>query len=177
MWCCIRPKQWAANWFWKMFKMAPSLFVHYKSCARHCTVRYGSAGTCFDTKSQLAPCTEFTIYNVERYGTLKKKFTAFVATALTSSPWMVTHPSANCCPSCWTSVFLRVTGTVFPTSFSCRSRSCTWGRAVNPDPHSFYVLPPGSAFNMRIQGGKFWGGKMKNAKKLVIIELLFNKMK
>ena len=33
--------------------------------------------------------------------------TVFVATASTSSPWMVTHPNANRGPYCLTSVFLR----------------------------------------------------------------------
>ena len=48
-------------------------------------------------------------------------FTVFVATASTSNPWMVTHPSANRGPSCLTSVFLWEL--VFPTWYS---RSRTW---------------------------------------------------
>ena len=42
------------------------------------------------------------------------------------------------------------------------------GRAVDPDPH-------GSALNMRIriQEGKFWGKNRKNARKLVVIVILF----
>ena len=49
--------------------------------------------------------------------------------------------------------------------FTISSQGC--GMRIRMDPHSFYLLDPGSAFNMRIriQGGKFRGKKLKSARK------------
>ena len=50
-------------------------------------------------------------------------YTVFVATAFMSNPLMVTLPSDNCGPSCWTTVFLREL--VFPTWYSRSIQFCS----------------------------------------------------